>query len=757
MTNIEQIRELLPVLPASGLDYASWLLVGMAMHHEGCSLDEWNAWSSTDARFDARVNERKWRTFGRGGGKPVAIGTLVDLAKQHGYTPARREGGHHEKTGHCLSWDATIGGGDKQRFQCVDSTFLENVQLVEPADDWDQVYHVTSYLRAVFSEDDFFGYNMEARYLENRNKWVPANTGCYDRTAGQVIDQLSRCKGDIGAVLGDYNQKAGAWIRINPLDGEGARDENVTEFRATLIESDTIPVERQFAIVNELQLPCLAQVVTGNKSGHSIVRVDARNMEEYRERVKFIREVLNQNGMELDASNGNPSRLSRLPGVYRDGRKQYLVSVNTGLPSFDAWREHIEDLNDDLPDIEDWPIDATEPELAPELIAGVLREGHKLMIAGPSKAGKSFALAQLCLAASEGGQWLGWPVKRGRVLYVNLELDARSSRHRGWKICEELGLNRTPGMLDHWNLRGHATSLDKLAPKLIRRAQKKNYAIIVVDPIYKVLTGDENSASEMANFCNQFDKIAHELGAAVVVCHHHSKGEQGQKSSQDRSSGSGVFARDPDAIIDFIELQIDEARRDLICNRWECDAITTMLDAEHSGWRSEISQDDALVADRLAEWCNAHGYGDFMREVRYKAHEAAMGATAWRIEGTLREFPKFKPRRFFYRYPLHIEDTDELLLDAKAAGEMPYNQRQQKSAEPKQTPAEKRQKQLAIAIGSVQLEGLEPTLENVAINAPGKNGKGHASVRTIRRWIDESNGEWILAENIVKRGAETDA
>lgn len=72
--------------------------------------------------------------------------------------------------------------------------------------------------------------------------------------------------------------------------------------------------------------------------------------------------------------------------------------------------------------------------------------------------------------------------------------------------------------------------MDKLAPKLIRRAAKKNYVAIIIDPIYKVITGDENSADQMANFCNQFDKVCTELGCAVIYCHHHSKGNQGGRN-----------------------------------------------------------------------------------------------------------------------------------------------------------------------------------------------------------------------------------
>ena len=84
--------------------------------------------------------------------------------------------------------------------------------------------------------------------------------------------------------------------------------------------------------------------------------------------------------------------------------------------------------------------------------------------------------------------------------------------------------------------------MDKLAPKLIRRAAKKNYIAIIIDPIYKVITGDENSADQMANFCNQFDKVCTELGCAVIYCHHHSKGSQGGKRAMDRASGSGAVS-----------------------------------------------------------------------------------------------------------------------------------------------------------------------------------------------------------------------
>src|SRR5699024_9267414 len=89
-------------------------------------------------------------------------------------------------------------------------------------------------------------------------------------------------------------------------------------------------------------------------------------------------------------------------------------------------------------------------------------------------------------------------------------------------------------------------------------ATKIYYNAVIIDSIYKVCTGDENSADKMAHFTNQFDKVCTELGSSVIYCQHHSKGAQGGKKSMDRSSGSGVFARDPDALIDLVELELTE-------------------------------------------------------------------------------------------------------------------------------------------------------------------------------------------------------
>ena len=211
--------------------------------------------------------------------------------------------------------------------------------------------------------------------------------------------------------------------------------------------------------------------------------------------------------------------------------------------------------------------------------------------------------------------------------------------------------------------------MDKLAPKLIRRAHKKNYTAVIIDPIYKVLTGDENSADQMAHFTNQFDKVATELGCSVIYCHHHSKGSQGGKKSMDRASGSGVFARDPDALIDLVELDIPETLLKTQINnelvKYYEDRIKTL---NNKYYITKIGMDDHYDYEKMKYHAEQSLSGHLM-EVRAKAKDIEAKVkqqTAWRVEGTLREFAKFEPVNIWFNYPKHTIDDVGVLADLEA-------------------------------------------------------------------------------------------
>ena len=576
------------------------------------------------------------------------------------------------------------------------------------------------------------------------------NKGHCDRTAGQLIEALSECNNDIGAVFGDYNREAGAWIRFNPLDGKGVKNDNVTDYRYTLVECDDMEPSEQRRIIEELKLPVACLVYSGKKSIHAIVRVDADSREEYRKRVEYIYRVCQSAGLSVDTQNKNPSRLSRMPGVMRGGRMQELLATNIGFKSFAGWKEYTEAVNDDLPDEENllsvWD---NIPELAPPLIDGVLRQGHKMLIAGPSKAGKSFGLIELCIAIAEGKTWFGWQCAQGRVLYVNLELDRASCLHRFRDVYKALGFPpENLSNIDIWNLRGRSAPMDCLAPKLIRRARQKEYTAVIIDPIYKVITGDENSADQMAAFCNQFDKICTELGAAVIYCHHHSKGSQAGKRSMDRASGSGVFARDPDALLDMSELPLTESIRKQLENNAVCAVCCQWL--ERGGKLSEASQDDMCSEVVMRDICRRSlselSFDRMMKEAD-KARQSVQSRTAWRIDGTLREFAKFPPVNLWFDYPTHTVDRTGILKDLTYEDSRPYHER---ATEKRRENAADRNEQNRIRFeNAVNLcnAGEPPTTRQLAEYL-------ELEVRTIRNWV-KKYGYMINKEtNLVEKAPE---
>ncbi len=272
-----------------------------------------------------------------------------------------------------------------------------------------------------------------------------------------------------------------------------------------------------------------------------------------------------------------------------------------------------EDLEDELPDAVNLR-DSLEdlPPLPEALIEGVLRLKHKMIVTGPSKMGKSMLLMGLSMAFATGGEWFGFKCRKSRVLYINLEIDALSSKHRFNAICEKLGVSdedKENVLVHDW--RGYARSLDKLTNKIVHSAQNNDIDVIIIDPFYKVNEKDENSASAMTEMCNCLDMISRRAGAAVIFSHHHSKGPQGGKNSMDRGSGSGVFSRDPDAIIDLT-------------------------------LNNDMSKEDAMKATGNPQ------------------------AKAYKVSGTLREFQSFDSKIVWFNYPLFVVDKNGTSLESSS-------------------------------------------------------------------------------------------
>ena len=399
-----------------------------------------------------------------------------------------------------------------------------------------------TFLRACFEPADVLSIAPGALHPESQRA-VPEHGGVNTLSRDAWLERAAS-RGGIAAV---FTSRHGLFIRINPVrSGADGTDDDVTTLRHVLVESDAIPKAEQERQLRASGLPIAALIDSAGASVHAWVRIDAKTREEYHARREKVWSALP--GFQIDKANKNPSRFSRCPGGLRGEGVQRLLAVNLGAPSFADWEATHEDARDIVAASAFCAEDEPDP---PQLIEGILFQGAKMIIAGPSKSRKTWNLTDLAISVSLGRPWCGFTTRASTVLYVNLEIAKFSYRKRIRFVCA--GRSFAPGDLGRfhvWNRRGKENEITRLAGRLRRQAARIGAGLIIIDPVYKTY-GDreENSNTEMAQVLNELEKLAHDTSAAVLIAAHFPKGNLTGRDAIDRVAGASVFGRDPDALL----------------------------------------------------------------------------------------------------------------------------------------------------------------------------------------------------------------
>lgn len=389
-----------------------------------------------------------------------------------------------------------------------------------------------------------------------------------------------------------------------------------------------------------------------------------------------------------------------------------------------------------------------EEKLSPELIKGLFRANQKMMLSGASKSGKSFMLIELALCLASGTPWIGYECKECKVLYVNLEIAGSSFLKRIDDVSTAIGIERGAWNynLKILNLRGFHTTLEAMNGALIGLILDEEaetgvpFSAVILDPIYKISDGEENSAKDVGKFCSYMDVICRETNCAVIFSHHHSKGDQGGKSAQDRASGSGVFARDADTMIDMIELDIDKDTYMAMRGRYACKYWAKLLDDKYSGWREDVSEDDLEDSGRMATIYKEHAKVT-ERVINYLSHniedefrESTRGRVPLRMEFTLREFASPDPVNCFFHHPVHIPDEDGVLAAADPLCHI-LGQKREKVKKVRKTKSEA----FYEALFGIVLENGFATYKDLETALKKSNS-------SIRRMVAKINDDYVVVE-----------
>ena len=195
------------------------------------------------------------------------------------------------------------------------------------------------------------------------------------------------------------------------------------------------------------------------------------------------------------------------------------------------------------------------PDRKAVLIDGLLRCGHVALLAAKGKTGKSWSAIELACAVATGGYWFGRKCTRGRVLYIDPEIDPRSLDNRFHAVCEAMHIDsaKVDANVFKWPLRGVESAnmsniihdLKILEPKII---------LAIIDSASCFVEGDENSSVDIRRFSAKVLEVSAITGAAVLLVHHYGKGAAGDRETADRARGSSVWLDFPDCTLFLTEV-----------------------------------------------------------------------------------------------------------------------------------------------------------------------------------------------------------
>lgn len=370
--------------------------------------------------------------------------------------------------------------------------------------------------------------------INEEEKEVPLDAGTV-LSREEWLKKLDEKNGDPNGIYWSA-KKTGIYIGINPMRPGGSKDQDVTAFRHALIEFDNISPEEQWRIYKESNIPCTAIIFSGGKSLHAWVNVDAKNRQEYDDRIKQLYSYFEKRGYQLDRKNKNPSRFSRLPNCVRFNKRQELIAINVGAESFTQWLTDVADAID----VRNFSYyDQYDTENDPNCLIGKrwLCRGGSCLLVGSSGIGKSSLAVQIGISWALGKDCFGIPIAEKysetglKVLLIQAENDDGDNAEILRGVVEGMGLNEFENKKEFELLNNNffiyrdATHTGfKFIENLQRLIDRYRPDIVILDPLLSFVGGDISKQEVCGQFLrNWLNPIAQASGCAWLCVHHTGK------------------------------------------------------------------------------------------------------------------------------------------------------------------------------------------------------------------------------------------
>jgi len=146
-----------------------------------------------------------------------------------------------------------------------------------------------------------------------------------------------------------------------------------------------------------------------------------------------------------------------------------------------------------------------------------LPQQGKAMIYAPPKSGKSYLAVQLARCVGSGEDFLGIPTTSGVVLYTQSEFGAGVLQDRLLSTKKSydnvyVGTNFSMKLDTEGGQRQLNKALEAIEPN-----------VLIIDPLYKAMSGDSNSEKDTMIVLDYLDSIIEAFNCSILIIHHPGK------------------------------------------------------------------------------------------------------------------------------------------------------------------------------------------------------------------------------------------
>ena len=385
-------------------------------------------------------------------------------------------------------------------------------------------------ITAMFDKSNLFNsYIGFAKVFNERRKFYPAKAFPFD----------------------SLDLKQPSQIIINPLKDakyDKARNDQVSAYLYTLLESDNLSLEQQKNILEKENIPAVAIYFSGSKSIHVLVKINATSYKEYTERVNDLHDYLNKKYAALsdkpifDSQCKHYAHLCRISGCINEktGKQVQLLAINTGYSDYNEWKEKREPLSTNENTsfeafLKESSISLTldyDPEEAfkqGKVLMGnkYLMRGSSLFINAYSAAGKSSLAMHFALCLATGSSFFGISVIHPtKTILISAENDRDELKANFASMYQHsfsnYSLKDLKANLHYYD--GNNLSPSDFFQTLEQLIKHHKAEVVIIDPLFAFFTGnikDQEAVSEFTR--NKLQSLLTKYNCSAILTHHKKK------------------------------------------------------------------------------------------------------------------------------------------------------------------------------------------------------------------------------------------